>query len=80
MKFQKNNTSTNQQTKTDTEDKNNILSDLSESTFLIITDLQVTVDNDTILELLIIQYEKVLETINFLHQHFNFKLLLDFLL
>ena len=71
---------TNQQTKTDMEDKNNILPDLPESTSLILTDLQATVDNDTIPELPIIQHEKVTETIDFLHQHYNFKSLSDFLL
>ena len=71
---------TNQQTKTDIEDKNNILPDLPESSSLILTDLQATADNDTIPELPITQQEKVQETINFLHQHYNFKSLPDFLL
>ena len=53
IEISKNNISTSQQNKTDLENKNNILPDLPESTFLIITDLQVTVDNDTIPELLI---------------------------
>ena len=39
IEISKNNTSTSQQTKTVLEDKNNILSDLPESTSLIITDL-----------------------------------------
>ncbi|CAG8532861.1 11249_t:CDS:1, partial [Scutellospora calospora] len=57
-----------------------ILPDLPESPSSILTELQAIVDNDIIPELSITQHEKVAETINFLHQHYSFKLLLDFLL